>query len=171
MLNALNLATSFNNRVNRDTVAVMSPYFASGADKTFAYPWDDTLKGGRSSNTSALVWPGSQWSAGGDNQYPFAQKGEISAFYVLDEVIKYYDNKEMFPNMKSIVLVGHSMGGQMMQRYAAIGKNLDTSSRLVYWVGNPSSYTWLNSFRLSVSSCRNFSCACSAASMASCMRR
>ena len=147
MLNALNLATSFNNRVNRDTVAVMSPYFASGADKTFAYPWDDTLKGGRSSNTSALVWPGSQWSAGGDNQYPFAQKGEISAFYVLDEVIKYYDNKEMFPNMKSIVLVGHSMGGQMMQRYAAIGKNLDTSSRLVYWIGNPSSYTWLNSFR------------------------
>ena len=38
--------------------------------------------------------------------------------------------------MKSIVLVGHSMGGQMLARYAAIGNKLDTSARLVYWIGN-----------------------------------
>jgi triacylglycerol esterase/lipase EstA (alpha/beta hydrolase family) len=43
--------------------------------------------------------------------------------------------------MKSIVLVGHSMGGQMLARYAAVGDKKDTASRLVYWIGNPSSYT------------------------------
>ena len=49
--------------------------------------------------------------------------------------------------MKSIVLVGHSMGGQMLARYAAVGDKLNTTSRLVYWIGNPSSYTWLNEYR------------------------
>lgn len=147
MLNALNQATSFNERVNRDTVSVVAPYFASGGDKDFAYPWDDNQKPGRGSNSSALVWSGSQWSAGGDNQYPHSNKGDVSAFYILDEMIKYYDDQERFPEMKSIVLVGHSMGGQMLNRYAAVGKKLDTKARVVYWIGNPSSYTWLNSYR------------------------
>lgn len=147
MLNALNEATGFNENVNRDTVAVVAPYFASGGDKDFAYPWQDGLKPGRGSNSSALVWSGSQWSAGGDNQYPHSSKGDVSAFYVMDEMIKYFDDKERFPNMKSIVLVGHSMGGQMLTRYAAVGKELDTSARVVYWIGNPSGYTWLNNYR------------------------
>lgn len=157
MLNALVEANGYNTNVNRDTVAVMSPYFPSGSDKAFAYPWDESLKGGRSSNTSALVWSGSQWSAGGDAQYPFAQKKEISSFYVLDEIIKYYDDQSIFPNMKSIVLVGHSMGGQMLERYAAIGEELDTKARLVYWIGNPSSYTWLNDYRpMYVADCASY---------------
>lgn len=147
MLNALNEATNYNSNVNRDTVSVLAPFFPSGSDKDFAYPWDDTAKAGRGSNTSAIVWRGSQWSAGGDAQYPHSHKDKISAFYVMDEIVKYYDDQERFPNMKSIVLVGHSMGGQMMQRYAAVGKDLQTKARVVYWVGNPSSYTWLNSYR------------------------
>lgn len=147
MLNALNEATSYNENVNRDTVAVIAPYFASGSDKEFAYPWDDSQKAGRGSNTSALVWRGSQWSAGGDAQYPFKSRRSVSAFYVLDEMIKYFDDKERFPEMKSIVLVGHSMGGQMLTRYAAVGKDLDTNARLTHWIGNPSGYTWLNSYR------------------------
>lgn len=147
MLNALNVATGYNSRVNRDTVSVIAPYFASGSDKTFAYPWDESAKPGRGSNTSAIVWRGSQWSAGGNNQYPHSHKGDISAFYIMDEIIRHFDDKSVYPNMKTIVLVGHSLGGQMMQRYAAVGDKLDTSARLVYWIGNPSSYTWLNTYR------------------------
>ncbi|KAM0723006.1 hypothetical protein Q7P37_001204 [Cladosporium fusiforme] len=147
MLNALNQATSYNENVNRDTVAVVAPYFASGSDKDFAYPWDDTAKAGRGSNTSALVWRGSQWSAGGDAQYPRESRRSVSAFYVLDEMIKYFDDKERFPKMQSIVLVGHSMGGQMLNRYAAVGKDLKLNAKLVHWIGNPSGYTWLNSYR------------------------
>jgi pimeloyl-ACP methyl ester carboxylesterase len=146
-LNALNAATSYNPNVNRDTVSVISPYFASGSDKVFAYPFDPAAKASQRSNTSALVWSGSQWSAGGNNQYPHAAKGDVSAFYILDEIIRHFDDQSVYPNMKSIVLVGHSMGGQMLARYAAIGDKKDTASRLVYWIGNPSSYTWLNEYR------------------------
>jgi hypothetical protein len=146
-LNALNAATSYNANVNRDTVSVISPYFPSGSDKAFAYPFDPAAKASKRSNTSALVWSGSQWSAGGNNQYPHAAKGDVSSFYILDEIIRHFDDKSVYPNMKSIVLVGHSMGGQMLARYAAVGDKKDTTARLVYWIGNPSSYTWLNEYR------------------------
>lgn len=60
-MNALAVATSTDPNINKDTVAVMAPYFASGADKGMAYPWTDGLKANKGSTTNALVWSGSQW--------------------------------------------------------------------------------------------------------------
>lgn len=62
------LAQESDANVNRSSVAIMAPYFANGDDKTYGYPWTDGLKSGRGSTTNALVWKGSQWSAGGNNQ-------------------------------------------------------------------------------------------------------
>jgi pimeloyl-ACP methyl ester carboxylesterase len=66
--------------------------------------------------------------------------------------------------MKQIVVAGHSMGGQMTQRYAVVGKPLGLTGSLktlraidplpnhiivpiTYWVGNPNSFAWLDSSR------------------------
>lgn len=67
MMSALAQLTSDPN-VNRSSVAIMAPYFANGDDKSYGYPWTDGLKPGRGSTTNALVWKGSQWSAGANNQ-------------------------------------------------------------------------------------------------------
>ncbi|KAM0716672.1 hypothetical protein Q7P37_008117 [Cladosporium fusiforme] len=146
MLNALKKATSKNSEISRDTVSVMAPYFPNGADRNRGYPWTDGLAPGKGSTSDALVWPGSKWSAGADNQYPRAHR-HVSSFAVLDQLIQYYDNKTEFPNLNQIVLVGHSLGGQMLQRYAAVADEQKTSAKVVLWVGNPDSYVWLNSYR------------------------
>lgn len=124
----------------------MAPYFPNGDDKGYAYPWTDGLKGGQGSTTNALVWSGSQWSAGADNHYPHNSRN-TSSYFVLDTLIKYFDDTTLFPNVKEIVLVGHSMGGQMLQRYAAIGEQLNTNSPVTLWVGNPDSLAWLSTDR------------------------
>ncbi|KAH8806505.1 hypothetical protein DL96DRAFT_1562627 [Flagelloscypha sp. PMI_526] len=61
--------------------------------------------------------------------------------------------KRIYPNMKQIVVSGHSRGAQMSIRYAVIGKQLPLHHpepdgvKLLYYTGNPSSFVWLNSSR------------------------
>lgn len=144
-LNSLEYVTDPN--INQDSVAVIAPYFTNGADKGYSYPWADK------STSNALVWKASEWSAGANNQYPH-HSSNTSSFFVLDTLIQYFDNKTLFPQMNEIVLVGHSMGGQMLQRYAAISPQVDTNSPVTLWVGNPNSYAWLDSDRpLSTANC------------------
>lgn len=66
---------------------------------------------------------------------------------MLDQLIQYFDNTNIFPNMKQIVIAGHSLGGQTVQRYAAIGQPATTKSAVSYWVANPDSYAWFSTSR------------------------
>ncbi|KAI7500184.1 WSC-domain-containing protein [Hortaea werneckii] len=156
MLSAL--AQVDNKEISTDSVAIVAPFFANGDDKNNGgYPWIDGLPPGQGSYTSALVWKGSQWSAGGNAQYPYKFKNTISSYTCLDQIIQYFDNKSLFPNINQIVVAGHSLGGQTVQRYAAIGKQLGTTTPVSYWVGNPNSYVWLSADRpLSTASCPGY---------------
>jgi hypothetical protein len=62
----------------------------------------------------------------------------------LDQIIQYFDNTALFPNMKQIIIAGHSLGAQTVQRYAAIGQPGNTHSPVSYWVANPNSYAWFS---------------------------
>jgi hypothetical protein len=88
---------------------------SAGDDKRIGYPWTDGLSAGRGSTTSALVWKGSQWSAGGNNQYPYYSQ-TTSSYTVLDTLVQYFDDRTLFPNMKQIVVAGHSLGAQTVHR-------------------------------------------------------
>lgn len=46
----------------------------------------------------------------------------ISAYAILDDMLVRLCNRRVFPNLKDIVLVGHSAGGQLVQRYAMVGR-------------------------------------------------
>jgi hypothetical protein len=154
-MSALAQVTSDPN-VNRSSVVIMAPYFANGDDKGVGYPWTNGLAPGRGSTTNALVWKSSQWSAGANNQYPYMSTN-TSSFAVLDQIIRYFDNAAIFPNMKQIVIAGHSLGAQCVQRYAAIGQPGATRSPVTYWIGNPNSYAWMSTSRpLPISVCPIF---------------
>lgn len=154
MLSALSQSKDPN--IDFDSVAIIAPYFPNGEDKNKGYPWTEGLKAGRGSTTNALVWPGSQWAAGGNNQYPYTSTN-TSSYNVLDQIIQYFDNTAMFPEMKQIVVAGHSLGAQAVQRYAAIGAQLGTRSPVSYWIANPNSYVWLSTSRpMSISSCPSY---------------
>ncbi|GME50293.1 wsc-domain-containing protein [Neofusicoccum parvum] len=152
MLSALSQVTGHSD-VNTDSVAIVAPYFTNGDDKGVGYPWD-TTKGG--SYTSVLVWKGSQWASGANNQYPKTQT-TVSSYAVLDQLTQYFDNKTAFPNINQIVIAGHSLGAQTVQRYCEVGTNLGTKTPIVYWIGNPNSYGWMSTDRpVDYSSCSTY---------------
>ena len=62
------------------------------------------------------------WSTGRNSVNPTGQP--VSSFEVLDQIITYFNDASIYPNLNEVVVAGHSMGAQMLQRYAAVGKVL-----------------------------------------------
>lgn len=153
--------------INTSSTLIMAPYFPNGDDKNYGYPYNSSnpavpgkvYAGAAQSYTGALVWQGSAWSGGGANQYPAAYT-TLSSYYVLDQLLIWFGNTTVFPNMKEIVVAGHSLGGQTVQRYAVAGPlpaSLGVSIPVTYWIANPNSYVWLNSSRpLSTAGCTDY---------------
>jgi len=93
-----------------------------------------------------VVWPGGgdSWRSGGMSP----SNAELSAFDVADELLRTFANKNLFPNMKAIVVTGHSAGGQYATRYAMANKVHDSLGvPVTYVVANPSSYAWPDAVR------------------------
>jgi pimeloyl-ACP methyl ester carboxylesterase len=61
----------------------------------------------------------------------------------MDEILRKLANKKVFPNLKNIVIAGHSAGGQFVTRYEMTNKVHGTlGTTITYVVANPSSYAW-----------------------------
>ena len=68
----------------------------------------------------------------------------ISAFEVMDRWLEELTTSGRFPSLQDIVLVGHSGGGQFVQRYAMVGKFEPPSEvRCRYVVSAPSGYAYV----------------------------
>jgi hypothetical protein len=92
--------------------------------------------------SDVLRWAPEAWMAG-DN----ALNGP-SSFDAIDAILTYLANRTMFPNLKTVVLAGHSGGGQVMQRYAVVGRGGETlmhaGIHVRYVTANPSSYVYFS---------------------------
>jgi pimeloyl-ACP methyl ester carboxylesterase len=82
-----------------------------------------------------LYWSGSDW-AEGDLSESDDRPWQVSSYEALDELTAQL--KARFAGLRTIVLAGHSAGGQMVQRYAATSD--DPQMRFV--VMNPGSYLY-----------------------------
>jgi len=103
-----------------------------------------------------MVWSEWDWFAGSNSIYP-SNTSVASSYDVMDQIIQYFDNKTIYPNMQKIVIAGHSMGSQLVNRYAAVGKDLQTISPLVYYIADPNGYLWFSDSRPEdTSSCSTF---------------
>jgi len=88
-----------------------------------------------------VVWPNgpNSWRAGGMSP----SNPTLSSFDFLDEIVRELADKKTFPNLKQIVIAGHSAGGQVATRYEMSSKVHDTPGvSISYVVANPSSYAW-----------------------------
>ena len=94
-----------------------------------------------------LRWGENDWKAGKPSQDAAA----ISSFQVVDEIFHRLVDRTIFPNLNTIVLAGHSAGGQFVQRYAVLGNgeaNLgDVPVHVRYVVANPATYLYLTDER------------------------
>jgi len=100
---------------------------------------------GDSLQRNALYWDlNSAWKIGNLSSKDHSPR--ISSFRVIDALIESLSDQKRFPNLKKIVIVGHSAGGQFVQRYA-LGAHPHTNLPLVFVVANPSSYAYLDARR------------------------
>ena len=94
-----------------------------------------------------LRWKRTGWEGGADAVGP----APISSFEALDAILERVADRTLFPNLKLVVVAGHSGGGQVVQRYAILGR---AESKLAefgipvrYVVANPSSYAYFSAER------------------------
>jgi pimeloyl-ACP methyl ester carboxylesterase len=92
-------------------------------------------------------WQGDDWMAGGLS----TGQNPLSAYTVIDEIVARLGDREQFPDVKEIVIAGHSGGAQVVQRYALLSQDqpaLKTAGVQVrYVIANPSSYAYFNEQR------------------------
>ncbi|MGC1379983.1 MAG: alpha/beta fold hydrolase [Candidatus Baltobacteraceae bacterium] len=101
---------------------------------------------GQTVSPQTLYWNG-KWPGGSDALAP----APISTYDVFDAMIARLSDAQHFPKLREIVLIGHSAGGQIVQRYAVVGKapQLDPGARIPVHlvVSNPSSYFYFDDWR------------------------
>jgi pimeloyl-ACP methyl ester carboxylesterase len=112
------------------------PQFLSGIDVDAYHLPADTLR-----------WTLEGWEGGDDAVGP----SPASSFDALDAILTKLADKRLFPNLKEVVVSGHSGGAQVVQRYAIAGK-AETPLKAAgigvrYVVANPSSYAYFDDRR------------------------
>ena len=98
------------------------------------------------------------WTCGGAQDWRrggvAADADGLYAFDLLDEILRKLARRAVFPNLKTIVVTGHSAGGQVTNRYAASNKvEGELPVPVQYVVSNPSSYLYLDGARLPSGAC------------------
>jgi pimeloyl-ACP methyl ester carboxylesterase len=94
-----------------------------------------------------LRWSLEGWEGG----EPALGPTPASSFEALDAILARLADRKIFPNLKQVVVAGHSGGGQVVQRYAIAtqGEAALTAANIGvrYVVANPSSYAYFSAER------------------------
>ena len=95
----------------------------------------------------ALHWSLEGWEGGDAAEGP----QPASSFDALDAILSRLADRHLFPDLKQVVVAGHSGGGQVVQRYAIATKGeaalKEKNIAIRYVVANPSSYAYFSAER------------------------
>jgi pimeloyl-ACP methyl ester carboxylesterase len=112
------------------------PQFLAGIDVDAFHLPPDTLR-----------WSLEGWEGGEPAEGPTP----ASSFDALDAILVRLADRRLFPDLKQVVVAGHSGGGQVVQRYAIAGRGETALARetisVRYVVANPSSYAYFSAER------------------------
>jgi hypothetical protein len=133
----------------RTAVEAASAAGAAGRDTVFIAPQflDQEDIGPRRVPADVLRWRRTDWEGGAPAVAPAA----ISSYEVVDALLARLADRSIFPHLQTVVLAGHSGGGQLVHRYAIVGRGIGALSRsgvhLRFVVANPSSYVYFSDER------------------------
>jgi hypothetical protein len=122
---------------------IIAPQFLLEEDLTARNPGNDVL-----------FWTNDGWKQGdkSESTSSFPRSNRVSSFIAVEQILKQLANRSLYPNLSSVVITGHSAGGQFTNRFSAASQieqqtltpmNLKTR----YVVANPSSYVYLDDKR------------------------
>lgn len=118
---------------------IIAPYFRTS---------DDAAAG---TTPAGLYFTDNGWKEGDPSETkPFPRPASLGSFEALDDLIRAVLTGGAFPNVRTVVITGHSAGGQFVDRYAAtspLEDELGGSFRFRYVIANPSSYLYFDARR------------------------
>lgn len=133
------LADGLNNTV------IVAPRFASNSSAPGNQADDcrDALAGDEA-NWVCETQRADTWRSGGGE----VGNDRLTSFDFMDEIIRRLARKDIFPNLRSIVVAGHSAGGQFVIRYEMSNQVHDSIAiPISYVVSNASAYTYVDDMR------------------------
>jgi pimeloyl-ACP methyl ester carboxylesterase len=129
------------------TLLVVPQFLADIDSETFRLP------------PTMLHWNPDNWPAGEPAHGP----APFSTFDVFDALLQRMADRALLPNLDTVVVAGHSAGGQIVQRYAIVGHGeaplIARGIHIRYVVANPSSYLYFSDDRpqaVNATACPNF---------------
>ncbi|MGD2153595.1 MAG: hypothetical protein PVG79_10035 [Gemmatimonadales bacterium] len=110
-----------------ETTVVVAPNFLTADDLPAAYE---------------AYWTSSGWKRG---YLSLNSVEQVSSYTGVDRIVAALADEARFPDLESVVVTGHSAGGQYVHRYAAGNRVEQTLDGIAvrYIVANPSSYLYL----------------------------
>ncbi|MFL5295949.1 MAG: hypothetical protein ACJ798_06155 [Phenylobacterium sp.] len=117
-----------------DTLVIAPAFHSAGKG------CDDKL----AANEVSWSCSGDSWRSGG----AALSDPALNSFDFVDQILRQLADRRVFPNMKAIVVAGHSAGGQFVSRYEMANRVHETlGAPVTYVVANPSSYAWPDATR------------------------
>jgi pimeloyl-ACP methyl ester carboxylesterase len=144
---------------NHFRTALAAAFLAGGFDDTVIvaprFASNSSARGNEAGNChDSLAADEANWIC--ENQRPDTWRsggaeladGKLSSFDFMDEVLRRLARRDIFPNLKTIVVAGHSAGGQFVMRYEMLNQVHDQLGiPISYIVANPSSYPYVDNLR------------------------
>ena len=132
MLAAAFLADALHNTI------VVSPRFASNNGRS-------CLDQMEAKEVAWICSGADSWRSGGTQAN--VKESNLNSFDLMDVIISKLSDAKAFPSLRSIVIAGHSAGGQYVNRYQFSNHMherlwIERKIQLSYVIGNPSSYTY-----------------------------
>jgi pimeloyl-ACP methyl ester carboxylesterase len=97
---------------------------------------------------TTLRWAPEAWMGGMNAIDAAGAETGPSSFDAIDAILLHLTDRKIFPNLKNVVLAGHSGGGQVVQRYAVVGRAddalLHAGIHVRYVIANPSTYLYFS---------------------------
>jgi pimeloyl-ACP methyl ester carboxylesterase len=128
---------------------VAAAFLAGALDDTIVVAPRFTSRDGGCADTLAageVNWrcSGDSWRSGA----PAINFDSLTSYDFTDAILRKLARKDVFPNLKAIVVSGHSAGGQYVSRYVMASQLHETLGvPVTYVVSNPSSYAYLDGGR------------------------
>ncbi len=98
-----------------------------------------------------LFWSNNNWRSGDESVTgkKRTMTDFISSFSVIDSIIARVCNSKLFPKLKKVTVIGHSAGGQFVERYACMTPmpNVLAKFKFRFIVMNPSTYLYFDDRR------------------------
>ncbi|KEY72828.1 hypothetical protein S7711_10834 [Stachybotrys chartarum IBT 7711] len=117
-----------------ENVAVIAPQFLSAVYNSGQY------------TAQQLAWGEvNAWQAGSVATHP--ARTTLSSFDALDGLISGFTNRTQYPQLNNVTVVGHGGGGQLVQRYAAVGADFSRDVHVRYVHGDASSCAYFTQDR------------------------